>query len=103
MFQTPHRDRKSTRLNSSHVEISYAVFCLKKKQSAEEQHIRDMWGPEATPSPLVETSDRPPFKRGQSDRFREGLRRSGAWDMFFLKTRANTGFPPFPAPPPLPN
>src|SRR5690349_22393787 len=27
-----HRDRKSTRLNSSHVEISYAVFCLKKKR-----------------------------------------------------------------------
>src|SRR5438874_6007124 len=27
-----HRDRKSTRLNSSHVEISYAVFCLKKKK-----------------------------------------------------------------------
>src|SRR5690349_22776139 len=26
-------DRKSTRLNSSHVEISYAVFCLKKKTS----------------------------------------------------------------------
>src|SRR3989442_11866300 len=26
------RDRKSTRLNSSHVRISYAVFCLKKKQ-----------------------------------------------------------------------
>src|SRR5690625_1817806 len=28
---TPVRDRKSTRLNSSHVAISYAVFCLKKK------------------------------------------------------------------------
>src|SRR5690349_22114622 len=27
-------DRKSTRLNSSHVEISYAVFCLKKKNHA---------------------------------------------------------------------
>src|SRR5690349_22196673 len=27
-----HVDRKSTRLNSSHVEISYAVFCLKKKK-----------------------------------------------------------------------
>src|SRR5690349_24299949 len=26
------QDRKSTRLNSSHVEISYAVFCLKKKK-----------------------------------------------------------------------
>src|SRR5690349_24139082 len=29
------RDRKSTRLNSSHVEISYAVFCLKKKTKHE--------------------------------------------------------------------
>src|SRR5206468_5198315 len=28
----PHRDRKSTRLNSSHDQISYAVFCLKKKK-----------------------------------------------------------------------
>src|SRR5690625_6102000 len=29
---TPIKDRKSTRLNSSHVAISYAVFCLKKKK-----------------------------------------------------------------------
>src|SRR5437660_8839109 len=29
----PRRDRKSTRLNSSHVAISYAVFCLKKKKN----------------------------------------------------------------------
>src|SRR5690625_6307392 len=28
-----NRDRKSTRLNSSHVAISYAVFCLKKKKT----------------------------------------------------------------------
>src|SRR5690606_41801707 len=28
-------DRKSTRLNSSHVKISYAVFCLKKKKKAQ--------------------------------------------------------------------
>src|SRR5207249_5196518 len=31
MRRRPRRDRKSTRLNSSHVSISYAVFCLKKK------------------------------------------------------------------------
>src|SRR5690349_23633683 len=31
------RDRKSTRLNSSHVEISYAVFCLKKKKKRQAQ------------------------------------------------------------------
>src|SRR6266498_4614351 len=31
------RDRKSTRLNSSHVRISYAVFCLKKKTTTQQQ------------------------------------------------------------------
>src|SRR5438132_7107906 len=31
-FVHPYRDRKSTRLNSSHTVISYAVFCLKKKK-----------------------------------------------------------------------
>src|SRR5207253_6582139 len=32
------RDRKSTRLNSSHVAISYAVFCLKKKNAFISEH-----------------------------------------------------------------
>src|SRR5205814_7859053 len=31
-LQRPRSDRKSTRLNSSHLGISYAVFCLKKKK-----------------------------------------------------------------------
>src|SRR3989442_7600666 len=35
-----HLDRKSTRLNSSHVRISYAVFCLKKKI-----HMLDAYSP----------------------------------------------------------
>src|SRR2546430_2879866 len=33
---TPCTDRKSTRLNSSHSQISYAVFCLKKKKKKRE-------------------------------------------------------------------
>src|SRR5438034_7096706 len=33
----PHPDRKSTRLNSSHTVISYAVFCLKKKKKQQQQ------------------------------------------------------------------
>src|SRR5690554_6989529 len=33
-----HLDRKSTRLNSSHVRISYAVFCLKKKKKKKEDN-----------------------------------------------------------------
>src|SRR5437870_7696329 len=32
-WKSRRRDRKSTRLNSSHVAISYAVFCLKKKKN----------------------------------------------------------------------
>src|SRR2546430_3379659 len=34
------RDRKSTRLNSSHSQISYAVFCLKKKKEVLEHLVR---------------------------------------------------------------
>src|SRR5437773_11072667 len=34
------RDRKSTRLNSSHITISYAVFCLKKKKKKKKQDIQ---------------------------------------------------------------
>src|SRR3712207_8106840 len=34
----PHADRKSTRLNSSHANISYAVFCLKKKTPSRSSH-----------------------------------------------------------------
>src|SRR5256886_7983476 len=36
VWPTPRVDRKSTRLNSSHSQISYAVFCLKKKKKQEE-------------------------------------------------------------------
>src|SRR5437868_9896299 len=35
--RTGSADRKSTRLNSSHVSISYAVFCLKKKKKTSQQ------------------------------------------------------------------
>src|SRR2546430_8487913 len=34
----PKEDRKSTRLNSSHSQISYAVFCLKKKKKKKHEH-----------------------------------------------------------------
>src|SRR5690349_24181115 len=34
-------DRKSTRLNSSHVEISYAVFCLKKKKKKKKRKTKE--------------------------------------------------------------
>src|SRR2546427_4496620 len=38
--RSPTRDRKSTRLNSSHSQISYAVFCLKKKKTKKQKHTK---------------------------------------------------------------
>src|SRR2546422_4490892 len=40
MHGTEGRDRKSTRLNSSHGYISYAVFCLKKKKKKKKKYKR---------------------------------------------------------------
>src|SRR5690554_7313237 len=39
-YPNPLLDRKSTRLNSSHVRISYAVFCLKKKKKQSQPHTQ---------------------------------------------------------------
>src|SRR5688572_31380165 len=39
----PRRDRKSTRLNSSHSQISYAVFCLKKKKKKSISKKTNRW------------------------------------------------------------
>src|SRR5699024_12215229 len=39
-MQVSELDRKTTRLNSSHVSISYAVFCLKKKKKQKKDHIK---------------------------------------------------------------
>src|SRR2546429_6837580 len=38
LFRERSKDRKSTRLNSSHGYISYAVFCLKKKKNNDSDH-----------------------------------------------------------------
>src|SRR5437899_6173890 len=45
-------DRKSTRLNSSHLGISYAVFCLKKKRCP---CIHEKWSDGRSPSPPLDT------------------------------------------------
>src|SRR3989442_9278803 len=45
-FDVVGKDRKSTRLNSSHVRISYAVFCLKKKNNKNRRgHLRGAMPP----------------------------------------------------------
>src|SRR5690606_30186935 len=58
------RDRKSTRLNSSHVKISYAVFCLKKKRKSHAPAFRAPRLPPSTHAPhALSSSLRPPPRR----------------------------------------
>src|SRR2546430_11953388 len=58
MTFNPKKDRKSTRLNSSHSQISYAVFCLKKKTIITRPTTAT--GPEhPSPPPKVDPHQRP--------------------------------------------
>src|SRR5688500_19501695 len=50
-------DRKSTRLNSSHLVISYAVFCLKKKQARLSQLVDDLEGLDITGLAVTQVLD----------------------------------------------
>src|SRR5256884_3541796 len=60
----PDPDRKSTRLNSSHGYISYAVFCLKKKKQHQNQHASsDASGPRPRLPPHSATPATPPPAR----------------------------------------
>jgi membrane-bound lytic murein transglycosylase D len=61
--------------------------------SEDDQRILDMWGSEGTPARLLEATDEIRFQLGQSDRFRAGLIRSGAWETHIAETLANLGLP----------
>src|SRR5580698_7966105 len=61
--------------------------------SPEDQHIKELWGAEGTPARLHAAVDDIRFQLGQSDRFRAGLIRSGAWETHIAETLANLGLP----------
>src|SRR5262249_52748227 len=61
--------------------------------SADDQRVRDLWGAEATPGRLRAAVDDIRFQLGQSDRFRSGLIRAGAWETHIAETLANLGLP----------
>jgi membrane-bound lytic murein transglycosylase D len=61
--------------------------------SPDDQHIRDLWGSEATPARLRAAVDDIRFQLGQSDRFRSGLIRAGAWETHIAEALANLGLP----------
>src|SRR3954462_9531033 len=99
--QTCALDRKSTRLNSSHTIISYAVFCLKKKKTGKgPRDVGHQTGGEVKDkcfrSALRRSQKPSAFARGNSRRF---CSPSGC--CFFLKKGPPPESPPFPLPPPF--
>jgi membrane-bound lytic murein transglycosylase D len=62
-------------------------------QDADEQKVLALWGPDATPARLAEAVDDVRFQLGQSDRFRAGLMRAGAWETHIGEVLANLGLP----------
>ncbi|HEY2590388.1 MAG TPA: lytic transglycosylase domain-containing protein, partial [Steroidobacteraceae bacterium] len=63
-------------------------------QDPEDQHVRALWGDDGTPIRLLEATNHIRFQLGQSDRFRNGLERSGRWEEHIAETLANLGLPP---------
>jgi membrane-bound lytic murein transglycosylase D len=61
--------------------------------AADDQRIKDLWGAEGTPERLRAAVDDIRFQLGQSDRFRAGVIRSGAWETHIAATLANLGLP----------
>src|SRR5256886_7788815 len=78
-------DRKSTRLNSSHSQISYAVFCLKKKK-----YIRSAWSSTTTSRGQIVTT-------GSSSRLVLALNCQRSWRLFVHSRRKSVIGAPLPA------
>jgi membrane-bound lytic murein transglycosylase D len=90
------RDRQSV-VDNKRDEIIAAlrrVSASTGELSQEDQRLRDLWGPEATASQLLDAIHYIRFQLGQSDRFRAGLERSGTWQAHIAETFAKRGLPP---------
>ena len=62
-------------------------------QDDDEQRVSGLW-PGAAPARLAQAADDVRFQLGQSDRFRAGLQRAGAWEMHISQTLSQQGLPP---------
>ena len=76
-----YSDRKAMRAaRSRYAEILRRLARDRNNLSAEEQRVLDLWGPAIGNKRLLEAARSVRFQRGQSDRFRHGLVRSGEWN-----------------------
>src|ERR1039457_6686496 len=95
------QDRKSTRLNSSHLVISYAVFCLKKNKipkirAGDRFDVGDTLALARRPSVAVRAAQRVRVARARGVRSQHQV-----FFFFFLKAGGPPRIPPPPPPPPF--
>lgn len=80
------RDRIAARLRR--------IASGRRPLTPQERRIEALWGPRATPARLREAADHIRFQLGQSNRFRTGLVRSGAWQHAIARALKRQGLPP---------
>jgi membrane-bound lytic murein transglycosylase D len=62
-------------------------------QDADQRKVKELWGDEGTPARFSQAAEDIRFQLGQSDRFRAGLVRAGAWETHIGEVLANLGLP----------
>jgi membrane-bound lytic murein transglycosylase D len=62
-------------------------------QDADERRVKEVWGVDGTPLRLTQAAEDIRFQLGQSDRFRAGMVRAGAWETHIGEVLANLGLP----------
>lgn len=87
-------DRKAMRAAQARYARSLRRLAANKNNpSVEDQRVLDLWGPAVSAERLRQAADSVRFQRGQSDRFREGLVRSGEWNDYIDSVLAERGLP----------
>ena len=77
-----------------YVEELRRIAAGKEPLTPEDERIKALWGAQATPERLLEATDDIRFQLGQSNRFKAGLIRSGAWQQDIAQALRDEGLPP---------
>ena len=102
VYETLHFDadtpasERSRRVDAERTRVEEILKRLgrgEEPRDDDERRVRKLWGDEATPAQLAEAASEVRFQLGQSDRFRAGLVRAGAWESHIGQVLASLGLP----------
>jgi membrane-bound lytic murein transglycosylase D len=90
-----HADKKLIRLGLARYRKILKSLAGKPREelTAREREVLALWGAGVSPERLREAADSVRFQRGQSDRFREGMARSGQWNDYIDSVLSEKGLP----------